>query len=250
MDRKREPLLPYSEIFSEKTAIKFRNPLGHCLYKRVIVWTALSLFMAAFVLFGKQDASLGPVTSIHNGQDASSVVAPSLSNDEYVEEAKTADSATNSAQQQIDDAGRVQEQAQLKVTPDESSSKPAKQVDQDSSHQYIEKNEEDDEVFDEEFDEELDEQAEDKDGWKADADTAPQKSSSNKGKPTTDQSKPKGPLSDKNNEDIYSTEEDVPEYDQNAEEADMNFLLDGESTEELKQELEILKKMPWLRFQQ
>ncbi len=62
-DRKKESLLPYSESVSEKTVSKLRNPLGHCLYRRVLIWTAISLIVVGFVLFGKREISVPDVAS-------------------------------------------------------------------------------------------------------------------------------------------------------------------------------------------
>lgn len=59
--RNSEPLLPYSE----KPVIKVRSLLGHCLYRRVFIWTVVSLVLAAIVLFRHNDVPVSDVVSVH-----------------------------------------------------------------------------------------------------------------------------------------------------------------------------------------
>ncbi|KAJ6786671.1 hypothetical protein PWT90_08089 [Aphanocladium album] len=210
MDRKREPLLPYSEVVSEKMSVKIRNPLSHCVYKRVFIWTALSLFMAAFVLFSKHDGTVREITPEHiatpNGVSAVESEGPTP---EHFYESDEDDVGKQEAQRIIDAARKGLDQSQVQVTPSKDNDKPPSKGQKENSEQNIENEEKD---------------ADD-----------------------TDESSTDG-----NDEDTEYEEKQadgpIPEYDQDAEESEINLLLDGENTEQLKQELENLKKMPWLRF--
>ncbi|PMB72904.1 hypothetical protein BM221_000321 [Beauveria bassiana] len=151
MDRKREPLLPYSEIVLEKVPVKLRNPLSHCLYKRVILWTVLSLFMAAFVLFGKHDGTVRAVTQEHTTTESgSSPITAEGSSTELFHEVHEAKSANNEAQRIIDVTSKEQDQSQVQVTP---STGDAKHLDQEENDVA----EEDDEDEDQEFMDDSDE---------------------------------------------------------------------------------------------
>lgn len=216
MEQKRDSLLPYSEVVSEKMSAKLHNPLGHCLYKRVIIWTALSLFMAGFVLFGRHEGTIGEISSTRAGQGSASVL-PTDSNAQQLHTLNSDELARDEAQKQIDAARESQGQSQLHV-PSEKFERP-----EDNS----------------------DEDAEDND--KEDSSNT----SKNNGEKTDNTAT--GSESDEEEFEEYEVEDEeegIPEYDQNAEEAEMNLLLEGENTEQLKKELENLKKMPWLRFPQ
>ncbi|OAA71441.1 hypothetical protein ISF_01992 [Cordyceps fumosorosea ARSEF 2679] len=239
MDRKREPLLPYSEIVSEKMAVKLRNPLGHCLYKRIIIWTALSLFMAAFVLFGKHDGTVQPIASGHGTTktDASFLDTNEPTTEDFYED-NGEDWANDEAQRIIDAASKGQDQLQIQVTPSKNEKRPS----QDESR-----------VADQEEDGEDDEKSAADDVRSANSQLPPSEKSNGKGSKSHagGQSGTGNLVSDADEagqDDEELEDEDVPEYNQNAEESEMNLLLEGENTEQLKQELENLKRMPWLRF--
>ncbi|KAM3512158.1 hypothetical protein MY11210_004222 [Beauveria gryllotalpidicola] len=235
MDRKREPLLPYSEIVFEKVPVKLRNPLSHCLYKRVILWTALSLFMAAFVLFGKHDGTVRAVTQEHTTTESgTSPITAEGSSIELFHEGHEDKSAKNEAQRIIDATSSEQDQSQVQVTPSKSD---AKHLNQEENSVAEEDDDDEDKEFMDDSDEELGSQlpSSNKSNGKASKGNAGDQSSTNDFD------------SDDDGEDELE-DEDIPEYDQHAEESEMTLLLDGENTDRLKQELENLKRMPWLRF--
>ncbi|KAM3456626.1 hypothetical protein MY3296_001581 [Beauveria thailandica] len=235
MDRKREPLLPYSEIVLEKVPVKLRNPLSHCLYKRVILWTALSLFMAAFVLFGKHDGTVRAVTQEHTTtQSGSSPITAEGSSTELFHEIHEANSANNEAQRIIEATSNEQDQSQVQVTP---SKGDAKQLNQEENDVAEEDDEDEDQEYLNNSDQDVGSQL-----------PSPNKSNGKASKGNSgDQSSTDDFDSDDNDEDELE-DEDIPEYDQDADESEMTLLLDGENTDRLKQELENLKRMPWLRF--
>ncbi|KAM3476966.1 hypothetical protein MY8738_006660 [Beauveria namnaoensis] len=239
MDRKREPLLPYSEIVLEKVPVKLRNPLSHCLYKRVILWTALSLFMAAFVLFGKHDGTVRAVTQEHTTTESGSApITAEGSSTELFHEVHEAKSANNEAQRIIDVTSKEQDQSQVQVTP---STGDAKYLDQEENDVAEEDDEDEDQEFMDDSDEDVGSQL-----------PSPNKSNGKSSKGNSgDQSSTDDFDSDDEDEDEDEDElddEDIPEYDQDAEESERTLLLDGENTDRLRQELENLKRMPWLRF--
>lgn len=245
MDRKREPLLPCSEIVSEKMAVRLRNPLSHCLYKRIIIWTALSLFMVGFVLFGKQDGfvqAIAPAHTSNTGNGASSIPAQGSDTENFYEgdEGDEDEWANEEAQRIIDAARNAQDQSQIQVTPSKS--------DLDRPSQDNSRVEEQDEDEDEDGNEALDAESDSKTGSQLpSADNLNGKGSKSKtaGQSTGDFVSESD--EEKLDEDDFEDEE-VPEYDQHADESEMNIRLEGENTEQLKQELENLKRMPWLRF--
>ncbi|EJP68771.1 uncharacterized protein BBA_01806 [Beauveria bassiana ARSEF 2860] len=237
MDRKREPLLPYSEIVLEKVPVKLRNPLSHCLYKRVILWTALSLFMAAFVLFGKHDGPVRAVTQEHTTTESgSSPITAEGSSTELFHEVHEAKSANIEAQRIIDITSKEQDQSQIQVTP---STGDAKHLDQEENDVAEEDDEDEDQEFMDDSDEDVGSQL-----------PSPNKSNGKSSKGNSgDQSSTDDFDSDDEDEDEDELDdEDIPEYDQDAEESERTLLLDGENTDRLRQELENLKRMPWLRF--
>ncbi len=236
MDRKRDPLLPYAEIVSEKMAVKLRNPLNHCLYKRVIIWTALSLFMAAFVLFGKHDGIVRDVTPKHTTtENGASPITAEGSNIDLFYEGDEDESADEEAQRIIDAARNGQDQSQIQVTPSKSGEKRPSQEQNDVAEQ-----DDDDE------DESSGDNSEEMTGSRLPS------SGKSAGKGSKTNAAGKSDVSHADDDDLYDEDEDedVPEYDQHAEESEMNLLLEGENTDQLKQELENLKRMPWLRFPQ
>lgn len=235
-DRKREPLLPYSEIVSEKMAVKLRNPLHHCLYKRVIIWTALSLFIAGFVLFGKQDSAVRDVTPKHTVTHSGAVVITTEDSEtEQFYEDDIDELAHDEAQGIIDAARSGQEQSQAEVVPSTSDEEKGSQESSGDA------SEQDSDGESDKAKSQLPES--DKSTGKGAKIHAGGKSSKS-GKPSTADI-----VSDVQEKDDLD-EEDVPEYDQHSDESEMNLLLEGENTDQLKQELETLKKMPWLRFPQ
>ncbi|KAK5987449.1 hypothetical protein PT974_11576 [Cladobotryum mycophilum] len=61
--RNHEPLLPYSENVTDKPFIRARSLLGSCLYRRVLIWTVLSLAVVSVFLFKAGDASADVVST-------------------------------------------------------------------------------------------------------------------------------------------------------------------------------------------
>lgn len=235
-DRKREPLLPYSEIVSEKMAVKLRNPLSHCLYKRVFIWTALSLLMVAFVLFGKHDGKIGDVTQNHIplSNDVPAVKVDGSNAEQFYEGEEDEDeTAMDEAQRIIDAARNGQGESQVQVAPTKNSGKHPSGEQKDGGDQNNEGTSEDP---------------------KDDSEQSSKKQLPSSGKSSKGSKYNSG--DEYGDDDSYAEYEEkqdgegIPEYDQHAEESEMKLLLEGENTEQLKQELENLKRMPWLRFPQ
>lgn len=236
MERKREPLLPYSEIVSEKMAVKLRNPLSHCLYKRVIIWVTISLLMVGYVLFSKHDGSVRDIVSSHANYETPSVLAAVGSKTEQSQNPSADDAEINQAQAEIDAARKSQEQEQDQLIPQKGT---PNQSSQDADV--------DDEIDDAKTGSSQNHHSDSK---------RPSDKSIGKHSKTNTGGKPGkaahiSESDEDEDEDEYETaDEDVPEYDQHADESEISFLLNGENTEQLKQELENLKRMPWLRFPQ
>lgn len=56
-----EPLLPYTEKPSQNHSSSIKAVFGHCMYKRVIVWTVASFSLIALFMYnGRPDRSLNP----------------------------------------------------------------------------------------------------------------------------------------------------------------------------------------------
>ncbi|KAI9172386.1 hypothetical protein HJFPF1_01888 [Paramyrothecium foliicola] len=54
LNRRQDPLLPYSNI-PEKAQFRARSILGHSLYRRVLIWSCVSLLFVGFALFHRRD---------------------------------------------------------------------------------------------------------------------------------------------------------------------------------------------------
>ena len=137
-DRKKDLLLPYSESVSEKTVPKFRNPLGHCLYRRVLIWTTVSLAIAGFVLFGKHDISVSDVApfSQHHG------TLPHLSSEGVKSQ------SDNKKESELVAVGSTDEGSKSQHTSDDnkSSDNADDEDEEDEEAEEDEEDEEDDEV--------------------------------------------------------------------------------------------------------
>lgn len=236
MERKREPLLPYSEVVSEKMAVKLRNPLSHCLYKRVIIWVTISLLMVGYVLFSKHDGSIRDIVSSHANLETPSVLAAVDSKTEQSQNPSADDAEISQAQAQIDAARKSQEQEQVQVTPEKNTPNQSSQDADD-----------DDEIDNARTGSSRKHQSDSK--RPSDKSTG-KHSKTNTGGKTGKAAHTSESDEDKDEDEYETADEDVPEYDQHAEESEISFLLNGENTEQIKQELENLKKMPWLRFPQ
>lgn len=61
---------------SEKSKSKFPNPFTHCLYRRVLIWTLVSLALVSFLFLGRHDLGVTDVVSGHLQQTDSSPDEP------------------------------------------------------------------------------------------------------------------------------------------------------------------------------
>lgn len=73
--QKFDPILPFSRM-SEKSKSKFPNPFTHCLYRRVLIWTLVSLALVSFLFLGRHDLGVTDVVSGHLQQTDSSPDEP------------------------------------------------------------------------------------------------------------------------------------------------------------------------------
>lgn len=61
--RSRGPLLPCMEKHCDKRPVHIRSFFGHCLYRRVLIWTVVSLVLVSVILFRGSDVSVPDVVN-------------------------------------------------------------------------------------------------------------------------------------------------------------------------------------------
>ncbi|TQW00284.1 hypothetical protein V2A60_001382 [Cordyceps javanica] len=193
--------------------------------------------MAAFVLFGKQEGARQAVTPEHTSTTADGTKATTAEgpDTEHFYEGDDDHWANTEAQRIIDAVTNDQGQVQVQVASSKSSGEQRP-------------NQDDNDTTKQDEDAAQDPELETEPSKKTDSQLPPSDKSNTKASKSSKlgQSSTGDLVSNVDEED--GQDEEVPEYDQHADESEMNLHLEGENTDQLKQDLENLKRMPWLRF--